>query len=114
MSSNRVNAQAIQSMSPGDQAKFAQARDTLQRATQHQPTNAPLVANDNRPSGNAAMRQLMFGQDRQQPALSPTDRFNGRTALEPETPKQGVEVSAPTQAPRTPSPGPSPSRGISR
>ena len=97
-----------------EQARVDSVKATLQRATQHQPTNAPLVANDNRPSGNAAMRQLMSGQDRQQPALSPTDRFNGRTALEPETPKQGQEVSAPTQAPRTPSPGPSPSQEISR
>lgn len=85
--------QAVKNLSPESRAQVEAIKQRLQLATQHRQA-PPAPANDN-PGGNAAMRQLIHGQNKQAPALSPTDMNQGRTAIEPlpkveKTPDRGM------------------------
>ena len=92
--------EAVNKLSPESRAQLEAVKQRLQLATQHSQGKAPSTpANDNA-GGNAAMRSLMHGQNKQAPALSPTDMNQGRTVLQ--GPAQGVEAKTPTKAPETP------------
>ena len=93
----------IQAFSPETKASFEKAASTIkaQGVTADQPNPSPLQ--DNRDS-NQAYRQNQSNQDTAAPALSPTDRFNGRSSLD------AAPVAAKTPAAsQTPTPMPTPS-----
>jgi hypothetical protein len=80
-------------------AKVHEAVALLDKATQHR----VLQPSAEEGGSNAALLQKQNNQDKVQAALSPTDNFNGKTALQ-----------APTPAKSTPAQSPSRGRGISR
>src|ERR1022692_1036632 len=99
-----ITAKTIQGLSQADQAKFQEAKALLEKATAHRQPKPEAPAED---GSNAAMLQKANGQEKTQAALSPTDNFKGKTALQPEKAKAPEKSQTPQQSQR-------PSRGISR
>jgi len=63
-----------------DLAQFRAVGERMQKATSHQRSNHSQPGGND--GGNAALLQKQNNQDKTQAALSPTDRFNGQTALQ--------------------------------
>ena len=74
-----------QSLSPATLAKAREIGQQLSKATAHLPGNAQPTEG----GSNAALLQKQNNQDKVQAPMSPTDRFNGKTALQ--KPSRGWE-----------------------
>ena len=90
---SQENPKPVQSLTPDQQAKVAQARELFQQGTERA-ANAPSV-NAEAPAGGATspqpMRQMAMNQDKESPALSPTSAQAG-------TPSSERQVQAPEKS----------------